>query len=416
MFSEFKVKDFKGYVDENYFNFSGLTILCGTNNSGKSSLLQSVYLLSQNINTEIPSLPLNNINFKSGTFSDILYKEKTNKDTVEFGITFNKSILNKDQIERLYVNFIFKNPAALEKVSLPFGEPVLTAIEIEFQKKGDNIKNLDINLIDRTGNSLYKVDGESEKGYISMEGLVPSPIIYSDIDRQERRIASGDYELICSYLRLINRKNIHYLKAYRVDDYRQSFTSGKSILGISGEYTAEFIGNKWNSHTGYCFVDILNFIGKTELLTYLNNQLQFKNIEEVFNFVQQEIENIIILNSAWKSSRKHDFRSLCSTVYFAIMGLEDTELEMILQSRNEVDRKKVFLDKYHLEISGETSTTLKSRVCSKARTFDVAEHGEQLFEWHIKLDGNRTRIHYWVDKINKKVYIGHCGAHLPTSG
>jgi len=164
------------------------------------------------------------------------------------------------------------------------------------------------------------------------------------------------------------------------------------------------------------FVDILNFKGKNELLSYLNSLLKFRNIEEVFELIERETENIIILYSARRSARKHDFRSFCSVVYFAIMGLEDTELDMILQDKNEIDRKKVFLEKYHLEISRETSTTLKSRSCLKIRSFDVPGQGNQLFEWHIKIDGNRTRIHYWVDKINKKVYIGHCGEHLPTVG
>jgi len=38
--------------------------------------------------------------------------------------------------------------------------------------------------------------------------------------------------------------------------------------------------------------------------------------------------------------------------------------------------------------------------------------GNVLFEWHIKI-GSETRIHFFIDKEEKKVYIGHCGKHLP---
>jgi len=34
-----------------------------------------------------------------------------------------------------------------------------------------------------------------------------------------------------------------------------------------------------------------------------------------------------------------------------------------------------------------------------------------MFVWHIKI-GGETRIHFYIDKEEKKIYIGHCGKHL----
>ena len=251
MISEFKVQDFKCYEDANYFKFSGLTILCGTNNSGKSSLLQSIYLSTQVDTAEIPALLLNNDNFRLGAFSDVLYKDKTNEDPMEFAIVFDLSLLHKDLLERLRINIVFKNPATLQNISLQEGDPVLRSLEVEFQKPGDTLRTLCFKLLDITGNDLYKIEGDLETGYTTLNGLVPSTIIYADIERKDRRIASSDYELICSYLRLISTRNIHYLKALRVDNHLQSKASEKRILGISGENTSDIIGNNWNLNTSY---------------------------------------------------------------------------------------------------------------------------------------------------------------------
>jgi predicted ATPase len=248
MIRQFTVKDFKCYEDINEFNFPGLTVLCGTNNSGKSSLLQSIYLLTQILNTEIPTLSLNNINFKLGIFSDILYKGKSNEETIEFSILFDKNFLSRKNINYLSVNLVFKKPSTFQNISLMEGNPLLSAMEIKFQRKDDEIKDINLQLIDKKDLNIYEIKGNLEQGYTTINNLVLSPIIYSDIHKKERKLASSDYEIIADYLKLINSRNLHYLKAYRVDDY---IHSGKNILGISGEHTAEIIGNNWNLNTNY---------------------------------------------------------------------------------------------------------------------------------------------------------------------
>lgn len=82
MIENFSVTNFKCYEDENFFELGDLNIISGTNNSGKSSLLQAIYLLSQN--KTIPSKRYTFLDTYTdldlGTVKDILNK------IVNFGI------------------------------------------------------------------------------------------------------------------------------------------------------------------------------------------------------------------------------------------------------------------------------------------------------------------------------------------
>ena len=73
MLQGFEVKDFKCHEDYNEIKIPGLTIITGANNSGKSSLLQAVYLLTQNKTNSHTTLLLND-ELDLGSFADILIK------------------------------------------------------------------------------------------------------------------------------------------------------------------------------------------------------------------------------------------------------------------------------------------------------------------------------------------------------
>jgi hypothetical protein len=85
----------------------------------------------------------------------------------------------------------------------------------------------------------------------------------------------------------------------------------------------------------------------------------------------------------------------------------------LLEGVPDRQRAEVFLQQTGFEISGESSEVLKNPGFRKHREFVTGAKGILLFDWHIKI-GSETRIHFYIDKKEKKIYIGHCGKHLPV--
>ncbi|MGE5341761.1 MAG: hypothetical protein ACM3SY_09805 [Candidatus Omnitrophota bacterium] len=158
--------------------------------------------------------------------------------------------------------------------------------------------------------------------------------------------------------------------------------------------------------------DILNLIGHEKLLRYFENRLTFNCIDEVFRKITEENPSIEILDSAWKSGKRHHFKGAFVDVYKTICALK-SEMDLLLAGVSEIQRIETYLQQTGFEISGETNKTLENPKYRKYREFNIGSKGRVLFEWHIKI-GNEIRIHYYIDKENKKIYIGHCGKHLPV--
>jgi hypothetical protein len=77
--------------------------------------------------------------------------------------------------------------------------------------------------------------------------------------------------------------------------------------------------------------------------------------------------------------------------------------------------KKVYFNHSRLEGASdpESPEVLQNPRYRKHREFIIGSKGKALFDWHIKI-GNETRIHFYIDREAKKIYIGHCGKHLPV--
>jgi len=162
--------------------------------------------------------------------------------------------------------------------------------------------------------------------------------------------------------------------------------------------------------------EIFNYLGETGLEQFFSESCSFKTVQEVFDNLEKRYECLVILDSAKKSAKKHDFRGAYLEVYEAISKLIDIELPMLITGENDEVRKNKFHLACGMEISKETSETLAVDRYRKEREFNLPQLGKVLCQWHIKVHGNNTRIHYHIDKENKKVYIAHCGKHLSTIG
>lgn len=169
---------------------------------------------------------------------------------------------------------------------------------------------------------------------------------------------------------------------------------------------------KYTTSTGSRAIDIINLIGKEKLLHYLERRLVFNNIEKVFQAIMQSHPNIEILLPARKSAKKHNFKGMFYEVYKAITALE-SEMALLIDETPDQQRIDAFSQKTGFEISRESPGLLRNPKYRKHREFTIASKGKKLFDWHIKI-GNEIRIHYFIDKEEKKIYICHCGKHLPV--
>ena len=110
MLKNLSLKNFKGFELLNDIHFKPITILCGVNSSGKSSILKSLLLLKQTImGQQLNSgLLLNGKYVKLGAFENIIYSHDLEKE-IEFSLNYSfdelKEILRKSRIKMILKDF-----------------------------------------------------------------------------------------------------------------------------------------------------------------------------------------------------------------------------------------------------------------------------------------------------------------------
>lgn len=85
MIKKYSVDNFKIHKEGYNFNLEGFTVLTGTNNSGKSSLTQSIRLLSKINGNSIsyPRLPFEEVH-ELGDFSSTLNKKVSRSESIKY--------------------------------------------------------------------------------------------------------------------------------------------------------------------------------------------------------------------------------------------------------------------------------------------------------------------------------------------
>ena len=81
MIKKVALENFKCFHDRTEIELKPLTILCGTNSSGKSSILKSLLLVKQTVESKSPdaSLLLAGPLVDNGTFDDVVFMNSSLK-------------------------------------------------------------------------------------------------------------------------------------------------------------------------------------------------------------------------------------------------------------------------------------------------------------------------------------------------
>ncbi len=92
MIKKIKIDNFKCFKASSSFNFSKLNLLTGINGRGKSSLLQSILVLSQSAwrSMDLRSLVINDELVKLGNYDDIRNSETSRSESIGFEIEFSE--------------------------------------------------------------------------------------------------------------------------------------------------------------------------------------------------------------------------------------------------------------------------------------------------------------------------------------
>lgn len=248
------MKNFKCHEGTQYFELPGLTIVSGTNNSGKSSFLQSIYLLTQHKSNRYPVMLLNE-GLNLGSFSNILNKNASNSESIDFSVTFAADKLENTPFLSVDCFFSYKNPNDYNFLPVYDIEdyPILDCLEVNYFEKGkpDVSQTLEFTLKDQKNDFMYKVNGITDLGFCRISNLVPEPVVYKSTSRKERSMCSFIYEEVRRLLYELSTDNIHYIKALRLNDFINKNISLNTKLGLSGEYTAEVMSKKWNQKIDY---------------------------------------------------------------------------------------------------------------------------------------------------------------------
>lgn len=101
MIKEIQLNNFKCFQHSNPFAFSRLNLLTGINGRGKSSLLQSMLVLSQSAkrNNDFKKLVINDELVQLGNYDDIKNSDTPRGETIHFNIKFDSQLFDEVKIQ-----------------------------------------------------------------------------------------------------------------------------------------------------------------------------------------------------------------------------------------------------------------------------------------------------------------------------
>jgi predicted ATPase len=154
----FSLSNFKGFKELQSVNLKPLTVICGTNNSGKSSLIQSLLLMKQSNPTKFSpntygQLPLtfNDSYVQLGSFLDVVYNHSDDEEIVLKWKIENEKIRNISDIMDYSINS--ELTVKIKNIEI---EKSLTQLEINNLLYKDLNSNCSLEFI-RKDNGKYQI-------------------------------------------------------------------------------------------------------------------------------------------------------------------------------------------------------------------------------------------------------------------
>lgn len=350
MLEKISLENFKGFKTLENLKMKPITILCGTNSCGKSSILQSILLLKQTLESKNinQTLLLNGRFVKLGYFQDIIF-EKDIENNVIFNFCF-KLIKDDFYISRnrsIPIYYILRELAGgnfhrkdLEEYIVHFNFSLKSNKEIT--DSNDYLKSLTVEKLKVVITTI--IENKKELPETSIELNLKKDNIYSvkwkNLDnrvftsgKSDKKNAEAEAKIIFANLFPISveytsKKQIHPsldLSLYRLTELLQNIFSSYTYLGpLRGEPEREYIyrdeiveiGNKGenaaylylaekdkeiNNHYFYNNLkDSFEAKPKINLKNALKNWFELMNI---YNFDAEILNKIIYLNLGSNSSK-----------------------------------------------------------------------------------------------------------------
>lgn len=310
MIREINLDNYKCFKNSGNIEIKPLTILCGINSSGKSTVIKSLLTLKQTYENagEKYGLVLNSEYVKNGSFSDIAYMhcEEEVSVTNEFKINRPLQPDNRGKIEITAFKNIAKMYPDYDKIL-----HIVIRLKSTFKPvESDNIlirQNYEINVVYEDGKTIASsVDFKKQKSnwnivihnfpnkndeLISEMKLMQVACYFENfrvVNLYVKRTIPPTYEVvyivnnICTLSRYTGNlyQNINYLTPLRVYPQR-TYLSDEEItnVGLGGENTAQFLSyfqNRSIKMSGFCPPGAS--VSKPTLGNYVNKWMEYLGI------------------------------------------------------------------------------------------------------------------------------------------
>ncbi|MEH2423102.1 MAG: DUF3696 domain-containing protein [Nostoc sp.] len=259
MLENISLKNFKGFKELENLNFKPITILCGTNSCGKSSILQSVLLLKQTLESQAPNqiLLLNGRFVHLGSFENIIFeKNLDNKLCFELnfqltkedqrsasranamplryllGDLFPKRLLPQPHDILVCVKVVLRAPKPRSKNKNHIKTIIVEEFQFNLEAVGSDKQkipgaSIDVKLSD---NDLYTIIWKNLKNRVSREesnnegGVVSAKIKFTSL------FSIGPISIEADSEKIANFSDVSF-SIYRINNLLQTILSSYSYIG-----------------------------------------------------------------------------------------------------------------------------------------------------------------------------------------